>query len=99
MNYKDLEELLDKIEMDSMCRDEIFYDEDYGYEGRRVQFFKYIRSLQEYFEFYLSEEENLMKGIEFDSNGIRIIKPPKEKEKSDKILWEIMKRVNSYSRK
>ena len=98
MNYKDLEELLDKIEVDSMCRDEIFYDEGYGYELRRFHFFKNIRRLQQYFEGYLLEEEDLMKGIEFDEYGIPICKPPKEKEGSEKVLWEIMKGVNSYSR-
>lgn len=99
MNYKDLEELLDKIEVDSMCRDEIFYDTEYGYESRRVQFFKNIRRLQEYFDGYLSEEENLMKGIEFDKYKYPIIKHPKEKTKDEKQLWEIMKTVNSYSRR
>ena len=43
MNHRDLKELLNKIDRGSMCRDEIFYDEEYGYEIRRVEFFKNIR--------------------------------------------------------
>ena len=78
MNYKDLQELLEKIEVDSMCRDEIFYDTQYGYEGRRVEFFKNLKELQVFFRHYLYHEKELMKGIEFDEHKHVIIKEPKE---------------------
>ena len=84
MNYKDLQELLDKIELDSMCRDEIFYDSEDGYEDRRKQFFKLIRNLQRYFEYYLEYEEQIM-NTKYDDDG-------------NKVMWNVMKGVNSYSR-
>jgi len=99
MNHRDLKELLNKIDRGSMCRDEIFYDEEYGYEIRRVEFFKNIRELQEYFEYYLLEKENLMKGIEFDNHGFPICKEPTEKKEGEEHLWGIMKGVNSYSQR
>ena len=77
MNYKDLKELLDKIEEGSMCRDEIFYDRGEGLEERRRLFFQYIRELQLYFDWYLESEE-------------RIMNSP---NKDDDPIWEIMETV------
>jgi hypothetical protein len=85
MNYKDLQELLDEIQSDSMCRDEIFYDSEDGYEERRIKFFQLIRKLQRYFEYYLEYEEQIM-NTEYDDDG-------------DKVMWNVMKGVNSYSRR
>ena len=82
MNYKDLKELLDKIEIDSMCRDEIFYDRGEGLEERRRLFFQYIRELQRYFDWYLESEKQIMNSP----------------NKDDDPMWEIMKTQNSYSR-
>ena len=81
MNYKDLKELLDKIEIDSMCRDEIFFDRGEGVEERRTLFFQYIKELQSYFDFYLSNKEPIMNTTTEDSDP----------------MWEVMKTINSYS--
>ena len=82
MNYKDLKELLDKIEKDSMCRDEIFYDRGEGMRKRRRLFFKYLKELKVYFDWYLESEDDIMK-IE---------------NQNEDTMWEIMKTQNSYSR-
>ena len=82
MNYKDLKELLDKREIDSMCRDEIFFDRGEGVEERKTLFFQYIKELQGWFDFYLYHKKQIMS------------KPPEDNEP----MWEIMKTVNSHSR-
>ena len=70
MNYKDLKELLDKIEKDSMCRDEIFYDRGEGMRKRRRLFFKYLKELKVYFDWYLESEDDIMNG-NFSFNPIQ----------------------------
>ena len=86
MNHKDLELLIDKIEVDSMCRDEVFYDCGEGVTDRNTKFFNNIRKLQRYFKFYLENEEDIMNRID---------------EKGEKINPEftgLVKSVNEYER-
>ena len=80
MNHKDLKHLLDKIETDSMCRDEIFFDRDDGYKDRRIMFFKHMKKLMNHFDWYL-ECENKIMNTDYDNND-------------DDGFWGIVKSVN-----
>ncbi len=70
MNHKDLQQLVDKIEIDSMCRDEVFYDTGKGVTERNTKFFKHIRTLQRYFDYYLCEEKRIMERCDERENEI-----------------------------
>ena len=69
MNHNDLEELIDKIESDSMCRDEVFYDSGIGVTQRNTMFFQNIRKLQHHFDFYLEHEDDIMGRNEENEKG------------------------------
>jgi len=65
MNSKDLKELLDKIELDSQERDYIFYlGEGKDMDKERHLFFKYVKEVKHYMDYYLENEETIMGGVE-----------------------------------
>ena len=57
MGIKDLEKLLNIIEVDSMSRDRIFYD----MEMDKKEFYKLVNKLSNYIIFYLENEDKIIK--------------------------------------
>ena len=68
MNHTDLKRVIDNIKIDSMSRDEIFYDSGVGVEERKTLFFQHIRELQKWFDYYLEHEEMIMRPVEDENN-------------------------------
>ena len=66
MYVKELQQLVDSIEIDSMSRDEVFYDSGQGTTQRRIKFFELIDELQGYFNFYNEHKEQIMNSCEED---------------------------------
>ena len=65
MNYKDLKELVEKIELDSQERDHIFYlGKGKDKDEQRHLFFKYVREVKHYMDYYLENEETVMKEVQ-----------------------------------
>ena len=61
MKYKDLKELLNKIELDSQERDHIFYlGEGEDMDKERHLFLKYVKEVKHYMDYYLENEETIM---------------------------------------
>lgn len=57
MGIKDLEKILNVIEVDSMSRDRIFYD----MEMDKKEFYKLVNKLSNYLLFYLENEDKIIK--------------------------------------
>jgi hypothetical protein len=61
MGNQDLQGLLDKIEIDSMERDRIFHlGKGKEQDEERKEFFKLVRGVKHYMDYYLEYEEETM---------------------------------------
>ena len=56
MSNSDLKTLLDKIKLDSMCRDRVFYDDKMD----KKEFFRLIKELLVFFSYYLENEDEII---------------------------------------
>ena len=66
MYVKELQQLVDSIEIDSMSRDEVFYDSGQGTTLRRKTFYDLLDELQGWINYYNEHKEQIMNSCEED---------------------------------